>query len=149
VYDVTSLVTIFSNAGCRLVCKTFTSCTLASLLFHSLSEKNVCGEVDGEMNAIEAMQSRLLAMESEMDNLRNIIHCCSIPFQQGNVCREKLQSLSDGLKVLGTQLKFLLDSWPRSFLQYPLMQQLYERRQAALEYYRKKFGQETRNIHAI
>jgi len=45
-----------------------------------LSEENVCGEVNGEMNAVEAMQSILLAMESKMDNLRNVIDHFSIPF---------------------------------------------------------------------
>jgi len=49
-----------------------------------------------------------------MDNLRNVIDCCSIPFQQGNVFRENSQTLSDGLKDLDTQLKFLLDLWPGS-----------------------------------
>ena len=49
------------------------------------------------------------------------------------------------LKDLATQLKFLLGSWPGSLTQHPTMQELYERRQAALEYHRKKFEQETRN----
>jgi len=48
-----------------------------------------------------------------------------------------LQTLSDGLKDLATQLKFLLDSWSGSLSQH--LQQLYERRQAALEYHVKKF----------
>jgi len=33
-------------------------------------ERLRCGEVGGEMNAIEATQSRVLAMEREMDKLR-------------------------------------------------------------------------------
>jgi len=51
----------------------------------------------------------------------------------------------DGLKDLATQLKFLLDSWPVSLTQHPTMQQLYERREAALEYHCKKFEQESWN----
>jgi len=46
-------------------------------------------------------------MEREMDNLRNITDHFSIPFQQVNIFTEKLQTLSDGLKDLATQLKFL------------------------------------------
>jgi len=122
-------------------------------LFHSLSEKNVCGEADGEMYAIEGMQSRLLASESEMDNLRNIIDCCSIPFQQRNVFREKLQTLSDALKDLATQLKFLLESWAGSLTQHPSMQQLNERRQQhwsiIVRNLNRKPGRDTCNIEVI
>jgi len=50
-----------------------------------------------------------------------------------------LQTLSDGLEDLATQLKFLLDSWSGSLTQHPTMQQLYKPRQAALEYYGNKF----------
>jgi len=88
------------------------------------------------------MKATLFAMQREMDNLRKII----ARLLQVSMLVERLQRISVDLETVLTQL-----DWRRSPTQHPASQsqlttqELYERRQAALERHRRKFGKANEN----
>jgi len=96
------------------------------------------------MNDVQVMKATLLAMQRETDNLRKII----ARLLQVSTLMERLQRISVDLETVLKQLE-----WRVSPTQYPAsqskltMQELYERRQAALERHRKKFEKENGNRH--